>query len=164
MKILYITNVDRRYAMMGAACRGLKAEGKLRADCDVLKVESDSRWTREWEEKLSSASLVLIRWMGNTIRTRFWDRCRFFMEKENIPYFMDAAGSAEGEAGRGLEHPAIQVLQQYAQYGGMENYKNFWLYAQSLLSGENERVKAPEKLCWAGIFHPDMDGKCMTAP
>ena len=37
---------------------------------------------------------------------------------------------------------AIQVLQQYAQYGGMENYKNFWLYAQSLLSGENEKVKA----------------------
>ena len=164
MKILYITNVDRRYAMMGAACRQLKSAGKLHTDCDVLKIASDSRWTRDWEERLSSASLVLIRWMGNTIRTRFWDRCRFFMEKENIPYFMDAAGSAEGEAGRGLEHPAIQVLQQYAQYGGMENYKNFWLYAQSLLSGENEKVKAPEKLCWAGIYHPDMDGKCMTDP
>lgn len=162
MKILYITNVDRRYAMMGAACRGLKADGRLMPGCDVLKVSSDTLWSGEWREVLSSASLVLIRWMGNTIRTGFWDKCRFFMERENIPYFMDAAGSAEGEAGRGLEHPVIQVLQQYAQYGGMENYRNFWLYAQSVMTGSGEKVKAPEKLCWAGIYHPDMDGKCMT--
>ena len=110
-KIIYMTNIDRRYFMMRRALSELIAEGEMPASCAVLKTEDGSVWSASWEEKLRGSALVMIRFMGNTIRTKFWTACMHFLSREGIPYYMDAAGSAEeelcracrGEGYRGIE-------------------------------------------------------------
>ena len=97
-KVIYLTNVDRRFFMMRKACSELKREGLVPAEYETLKVESTSLWSRIWEKQLGDADLVVIRFMGTTIRTMFWDKCLAFFAVKSIPYYMDAAGSAEEEA------------------------------------------------------------------
>ncbi|MDY6083942.1 MAG: cobaltochelatase subunit CobN [Dialister sp.] len=161
-KIIYMTNVDRRFAMMKRACSLLQQEGKLGSRCRALQVSSDEVWGPVWEKRLSRCDMVMIRWMGNTIRTTFWDRCRLFFEQAGIPYYMDAAGSAEEEAGKGIARKHIKQLKAYSLYGGMGNYKNLWLYAASLFNPARRAESEPDPLTWAGIFHPDMETRCMT--
>lgn len=101
-KVIYLTNVDRRFFMMRKACSELKREGLVPAEYETLKVESTSLWSRIWEKQLGDADLVMIRFMGTTIRTMFWDKCLAFFAAKSIPYYMDAAGSAEEEARNGV--------------------------------------------------------------
>lgn len=161
-KIIYMTNVDRRFAMMKRACSRLQAEGKLGNRCRALQVSVDTGWSKVWEKRLSGCDMVFIRWMGNTIRTAFWDRCRLFFEQAGIPYYMDAAGSTEEEAGKGIAEETKKTFMEYSLYGGMGNYKNLWLYAASLVNPARQAESEPDPLTWAGIFHPDMTARCMT--
>lgn len=78
-KVIYLTNVDRRFFMMRKACSELKREGLVPAEYETLKVESTSLWSRIWEKQLGDADLVVIRFMGTTIRTMFWDKCLAFL-------------------------------------------------------------------------------------
>ena len=49
-KVIYLTNVDRRFFMMRKACSELKREGLVPAEYETLKVESTSLWSRIWEK------------------------------------------------------------------------------------------------------------------
>lgn len=48
-----------------------------------------------------------------------------------IPYYMDAAGSAEEECIERVAAKDIEAMKAYSFYGGLTNYKNLWLYARS---------------------------------
>ena len=161
-KIIYITNIDRRYFMMRRALSELIAEGEMQDSCAVLKTEDGSVWGASWEEKLRGSALVMIRFMGNTIRTKFWTACMHFLSREGIPYYMDAAGSAEEEC---VEHVAakdIEALKAYSFYGGLTNYKNLWLYVRALFDKGMPAAEPPSPICWAGIYHPGMKETFMT--
>lgn len=161
-KIIYITNIDRRYFMMRRALSELITEGEMQDSCAVLKTEDGSVWGASWEEKLRGSALVMIRFMGNTIRTKFWTACMHFLSREGIPYYMDAAGSAEEEC---VEHVAakdIEALKAYSFYGGLTNYKNLWLYVRALFDKGMPAAEPPSPICWAGIYHPGMKETFMT--
>ena len=108
VKLIYLTNVDRRFFMMSRAMESLQKEGRLSESCRTLKVKDDSRFA-SYEPLLEGASLVMIKFMGNTIRTRFWQQCLAFLEGRGIPYYMDAAGSAEEECGKWIGKEEIEV-------------------------------------------------------
>jgi len=134
-KIIYMTNVDRRYAMMEQTRAELFAEGNLPAGCEVVKTKDAAQWDAAWMGRFAGARLVIIRFMGSTIRTAFWDKCLHYLEMRGIPYFMDAAGSAEEEAKNGLAPEVIDRFKKYTFYGGRMNYRHLWLYAASLFDG-----------------------------
>lgn len=161
-KIIYMTNIDRRYFMMRRALSELIAEGEMPASSLVLKTEDGSVWSAAWEEKLRGSSLVMIRFMGNTIRTKFWTACMHFLSREGIPYYMDAAGSAEEECAERVAAKDIEALKAYSFYGGLTNYKNLWLYVRALFNQDAPAADAPSPICWAGIYHPGMAKKFMT--
>lgn len=161
-KIIYMTNIDRRYFMMRRALSELIAEGEMPASSLVLKTEDGSVWSAAWEEKLRGSSLVMIRFMGNTIRTKFWTACMHFLSREGIPYYMDAAGSAEEECVERVAAKDIAAFKAYSFYGGLTNYKNLWRYAASLFTEKVVDIEPPSPICWAGIYHPDMEKKFMT--
>ena len=58
-KVIYLTNVDRRFFMMRKACSELKREGLVPAEYETLKVESTSLWSRKttWRCRFSDDSL-----------------------------------------------------------------------------------------------------------
>ena len=161
-KIIYMTNIDRRYFMMRRALDELIADGEMPASSQVVKTEDGSVWSASWEEKLRGSALVMIRFMGNTIRTKFWTACMHFLSREGIPYYMDAAGSAEEECIERVAAKDIAAMKAYSFYGGLTNYKNLWLYARSLFDQGMPDAEPPSPICWAGIYHPGMAKKFMT--
>lgn len=161
-KIIYMTNIDRRYFMMRRALDELIADGEMPASSQVVKTEDGSVWSASWEEKLRGSALVMIRFMGNTIRTKFWTACMHFLSREGIPYYMDAAGSAEEECVERVAAKDIAAMKAYSFYGGLTNYKNLWLYVRSLFDQGAPYAEPPSPICWAGIYHPGMAKKFMT--
>lgn len=161
-KVIYLTNVDRRFFMMRKACSELKREGLVPAEYETLKVESTSLWSRIWEKQLGDADLVMIRFMGTTIRTMFWDKCLAFFAAKSIPYYMDAAGSAEEEARNGVSEADVEKIKQYSFYSGIKNYKNLWLFLQFITNKGGEMPAEPSAYCWAGIYHPGLPELCTT--
>ena len=161
-KIIYMTNIDRRYFMMRRALDELIADGEMPASSQVIKTEDGSVWSASWEEKLRGSALVMIRFMGNTIRTKFWTACMHFLSREGIPYYIDAAGSAEEECIERVAAKDIEAMKAYSFYGGLTNYKNLWLYARSLFDQGMPDAEPPSPICWAGIYHPGMAKKFMT--
>ena len=161
-KIIYITNIDRRYFMMRRALSELITEGEMQDSCAVLKTEDGAVWGASWEEKLRGSALVMIRFMGNTIRTKFWTACMHFLSREGIPYYMDAAGSAEEECVEHVVAKDIEALKAYSFYGGLTNYKNLWLYVRALFDKGMPAAEPPSPICWAGIYHPGMKETFMT--
>lgn len=161
-KIIYMTNIDRRYFMMRRALDELIADGEMPASSQVVKTEDGSVWSASWEEKLRGSALVMIRFMGNTIRTKFWTACMHFLSREGIPYYMDAAGSAEEECIERVAAKDIEAMKAYSFYGGLTNYKNLWLYARSLFDQGAPYAEPPSPICWAGIYHPGMEKNFMT--
>lgn len=161
-KIIYMTNIDRRYFMMRRALDELIADGEMPASSQVVKTEDGSVWSASWEEKLRGSALVMIRFMGNTIRTKFWTACMHFLSREGIPYYMDAAGSAEEECVERVAAKDIEAMKAYSFYGGLTNYKNLWLYVRSLFDQGMPYAEPPSPICWAGIYHPGMAKKFMT--
>lgn len=161
-KIIYMTNIDRRYFMMRRALDELIADGEMPASSQVVKTEDGSVWSASWEEKLRGSALVMIRFMGNTIRTKFWTACMHFLSREGIPYYMDAAGSAEEECIERVAAKDIEAMKAYSFYGGLTNYKNLWLYVRSLFDKGAPYAEPPSPICWAGIYHPGMAKKFMT--
>lgn len=161
-KIIYMTNIDRRYFMMRRALDELIADGEMPASSQVVKTEDGSVWSASWEEKLRGSALVMIRFMGNTIRTKFWTACMHFLSREGIPYYMDAAGSAEEECIERVAAKDIAAMKAYSFYGGLTNYKNLWRYVRSLFDQGAPYAEPPSPICWAGIYHPGMAKKFMT--
>ena len=161
-KIIYMTNIDRRYFMMRRALDELIADGEMPASSQVVKTEDGSVWSASWEEKLRGSALVMIRFMGNTIRTKFWTACMHFLSREGIPYYMDAAGSAEEECIERVAAKDIEAMKAYSFYGGLTNYQNLWLYARSLFDQGMPDAEPPSPICWAGIYHPGMEKNFMT--
>ena len=90
IKIIYMTNHDRRYAAIKKACDGLQEEGKISDLCIPVFLERTSDWDRSWERKMKGASLVMIHMMKNGLKSRFWKDCRNFLDISGIPYFVDA--------------------------------------------------------------------------
>ena len=161
-KIIYMTNIDRRYFMMRRALDELIADGEMPASSQVIKTEDGSVWSASWEEKLRGSALVMIRFMGNTIRTKFWTACMHFLSREGIPYYMDAAGSAEEECIERVAAKDIAAMKAYSFYGGLTNYKNLWRYVGALFEEPLHAVEPPSPICWAGIYHPGMEKNFMT--
>ena len=161
-KIIYMTNIDRRYFMMRRALDELIADGEMPASSQVIKTEDGSVWSASWEEKLRGSALVMIRFMGNTIRTKFWTACMHFLSQEGIPYYMDAQGSAEEECIERVAAKDIEAMKAYSFYGGLTNYKNLWRYVRSLFDKGMPDAEPPSPICWAGIYHPGMAKKFMT--
>lgn len=161
VKLIYLTNVDRRYFMMSRAMESLQKEGRLSESCRTLKVKDDSRFA-SYAPLLEGASLVMIKFMGNTIRTKFWQQCLAFLEGRGIPYYMDAAGSAEEECGKWIGKEEIEVIKKYSFYGGLENYRNLWLYGAFLFETSPVKPPNPSPLCWAGLYHFGMKDRYMT--
>ncbi len=152
-KILFMTNVIRRFGMMQRTMERLKEEGKLNGACRWLT--ESTVWDAQWESELRQADFVLLKWMGTGLDTPFLQTCLKFLNRRQIPYYIDAAGSREGELKQGLEPRHLAVIKEYCLYGGERNYYNLWQY---LAQGRREVADAPTPMHWCGIYHPRAAG------
>ena len=153
-KILYLTNVIRRMGMMQQTLDKLQEEGKLAAGCACRWLTDNTQWDKKWQQELKSADLVLMKWMGSGLDTPFLQKLLPFLKQLGLPFYIDAAGSKEGEMSQNLTVQQLAVIKQYAMFGGEKNYYNLWLYVQQLLTKSKDEIPAPNPIHWTGIFHP----------
>ena len=161
-KIIYMTNHDRRYASMKEACDRLQEKRRISDLCIPVKVERSSDWNRNWERKLSGSSLVMIHLMKNALKSSFWKDCKNFLDRNGIPYFVDAIDGETAEHSDSISDDVLTHFRQYSLYGGLENFENLWLYGQSLFDGKGEKAAPPEAYSWAGIYDPSLPARFTT--
>ena len=140
MKVIFLTNVIRRMGMMQQTMEKLQQEGKLDNACACRWITDATVWEDKWQKELSSSKLVLMKWMGTGLDTPFLQRCVSLLKQLRLPFYIDAAGSKEGELAQGLTPEQLAVIKKYCMFGGEINYSNLWLYLQQLLQGETITV------------------------
>lgn len=162
LKIIYMTNHDRRYAAMRKACGELQEEGRISDLCIPVLAERSSDWNASWERKFTGASLVMIHFMKNASKSPFWKACRSFLEAHGIPYFLDSVEGDAAEHSTAIETSVLHQFRLYFLYGGNTNYRNVWLYATALCAPGTAQPEAPKPFAWAGIYDPEQEERYTT--
>ena len=153
-KILFLTNVIRRMGMMQQTVERLQREQKLSSACACHWITDQTQWDKKWVETLTTTDVVLLKWMGSGLDTPFLKNLVKFLDDKKIPYYIDAAGTNEGELKYGFSPEQLATLKQYSSFGGERNYYNLWQYVDGCLQGVGADVEAPDPIHWCGIYHP----------
>ena len=152
-KVVFLSNVDRRFAMMQAALEQLQQENLLSKDSVCAKLSDDTVWNDEWQKLLHDADILLLKWMGAGIDTPFLKKLLSFFKQKQLLYYIDAAGTEEEELVYGIEKTDLEQLKAYSLYSGMKNYRNLLLYADSIVTDRTD-VEEPDPMYWSAIYHP----------
>lgn len=153
-KLLFLTNVIRRMGVMQQTITRLRNENSLFAESSCHWITEATTWDEKWAKELYSCHLLMMKWMGTGLDTPFLKRCVKVLKERKIPYYIDAAGTDEGELSYGLSEEQLARIKQYSLYGGEHNYYNLWQYAEAVLRGRDNEVELPKQIHWCGIFHP----------
>lgn len=153
-KLLFLTNVIRRMGVMQQTITRLRNENSLFAESSCHWITEATTWDDKWTKELYSCNLLMMKWMGTGLDTPFLKRCVKVLKERKIPYYIDAAGTDEGELSYGLSEEQLARIKQYSLYGGEHNYYNLWQYAGAVLRGRDNEVELPKQIHWCGIFHP----------
>lgn len=153
MKIIFLTNVIRRFGMMQQTMERLQQEGRLSGACACRWLTEKTAWDGEWAKELRQTDLLLLKWMGTGLDTPFLRRLQRELRQLDIPYYIDAAGTNESELSHKLTEAQLAMLRRYALYGGEQNLTNMWLYCAGIC-GADADCGQPDPVHWCGIFHP----------
>ena len=92
-KVVFLSNVDRRFAMMQVALQQLQQENLLSNDSVCVKLSDNTGWNDEWQKLLEDADILLLKWMGAGLDTHFFKKLLPFIKKHQLRYYIDAAGT-----------------------------------------------------------------------
>lgn len=154
MKIIFLTNVIRRMGMMQQTMEKLQNEQKLDASCSCRWITEATVWEAKWQQELKSSQLLIMKWMGTGLDTPFLQRCVRLLRELRLPFYIDAAGSKEGELSQGLTVEQLEIIKKYSLYGGEINYYNLWQYLAQLVQKTAITAPKPNPIHWCGIYHP----------
>lgn len=153
-KILYLTNVIRRLGIMNQTLEKLLNAKKLNPNCSVKWIGDDPEWTANWQNEIESADFVLVKWMGTGLDTPFLRKMLTCLQRNKTPFYIDAAGSKEGEMSQGITPEDVIAFKNYGAFGGEMNYLHSWEYANAIMEGGKENITKPDPAHWDGIYHP----------
>lgn len=153
-KILFLTNVIRRMGVMQQTLTRLQDENTLFNESSCHWITEATTWDAKWEQQLKSCNLLIMKWMGTGLDTPFLKRCVKILNDYKIVYYIDAAGTDEGELSYGLSMEQIRAIKEYSLYGGEQNYYNLWQYLEAVLRNDEQSVAQPKAIHWCGIYHP----------
>ena len=154
MKIIFLTNVIRRMGMMQQTMEKLQNEQKLDASCSCRWITEATVWEAKWQQELKSSQLLIMKWMGTGLDTPFLQRCVRLLRELRLPFYIDAAGSKEGELSQGLTVEQLEIIKKYSLFGGEINYYNLWQYLAQLVQKTAITAPKPNPIHWCGIYHP----------
>ena len=89
-KIIFMTNVIRRFGIMQQMLDKLQNDGRIRGDCSCWWVTEDTEWSPEAEKRLQGTNFLLMKWMGTGLTTTFLKRVHVYVQQHNISYYIDA--------------------------------------------------------------------------
>lgn len=151
--LLFITNVSRRHAKMQDAANDLPKD--LPLECKSILVDSNARFTKNWEDIFSKAKVVVVKWMGaSVVDYDFLTKAKDYFNKHKINHVILLAMDEAEELQIGFLAKDIFLLNQYMLFGGLVNNTNLWLWLCHKFSNEQLQYNLPEEIPWVGIYHP----------
>lgn len=153
-KVVFLSNVDRRWAMMQAALEQLQQEKLLGSDSACVKLTDSTVWNEDWQKLLADADILLVKWMGAGLDTPFFKKLLQFLKKSKLRHYIDAAGTDENEIVSGISVDDVAKLKAYALYSGMKNYRNLLLCADGVINSRTD-YEVPDSMHWSAIYHPE---------
>ncbi|SDE10589.1 cobaltochelatase subunit CobN [Sporomusa acidovorans] len=152
-KIIFIVNTDLRYTLARAK-QMAEEEGRFPGEGEIYIIEKETVWDEEWANKLTGAKVVIVKWMGLGIDAPFFREARRFFRQHNILYKITAGDEADEQDSAGFNADDHHCLEQYETYGGLENYKNLWLWLFQRFTQAAGDFEPPMPQLWHGIYHP----------
>lgn len=153
-KVIFLTNVIRRFGVMQQTLEKLQQSGAMSRESACHWITEATQWESKWERELRSSDVVLVKWMGTGLDTPFLQRFVCELQRLGLTFYIDAAGSKEGELSQKLTPQQLEIIKRYSMFGGELNYTNIWLYVAQLAEGRTPDVPAPDPMHWCGIYHP----------
>lgn len=153
-KIVFLTNTDIRYTLLSRAKAWLTAANQFPGDGEVFWLAPDTVWDREWEQQLAGCEAVVIGWMGVGLDMPFLQATLRFLQKHTMVYKINSGNEGEENAAYGFTDSDHDMADRYEAYGGIENYKNLWLWLFNRYGKIACGYAPPEPLLWNGIYHP----------
>ena len=153
-KVIFLTNVIRRFGVMQQTLEKLQQSGAMSRESACHWITEATQWEGKWERELRSSDVVLVKWMGTGLDTPFLQRFVRELQRLRLTFYIDAAGSKEGELSQKLTPQQLEIIKRYSMFGGELNYTNIWLYVTQLAEGRTPDVPAPDPMHWCGIYHP----------
>lgn len=103
------------------------------------------------------SDIVVFSWMGTGKDTEFLKKAAVFLQHHKINHVMLATDPQEDDTRYGVVPSEESTMSQYLFYGGMDNYRNFWLWLCHTYCREKCVYQDPQLLVWNGIYHPKAD-------
>lgn len=155
-KFIFLTNIDRQLYLWKQASEMTKTQN-LNILCTSAMIQESTPWGAEWQDKLSSAQLVIFRWMGSGLDCRFLKAASAFMQQQQIRHLFLVEDAGDDVLQYDVQPEQEQIIRQYFTYGGIDNFYNCMLWMNCEFCGENHAFNAPHLLPWNGIYHPDAE-------
>ncbi len=153
-KVVIITNTDGYFALVKKALNNLCAEEVLHDEAAAYVAGSESVWDGFWDNCIQGSELVIIEWMGVSLEVPFLQGALAALERKGIAYKIHAGDEAAGNASKGWEAADHVRLARYTVYGGIENFKNMWLWLLNRFCGLPFSYAEAEEMLWNGIYEP----------
>ena len=153
-KIIFMTNVIRRFGIMQQMLDKLQNNGEMQGDFSCWWVTDNTEWNADAEKRLAGTDFLLLKWMGSGLTTTFLKRVHAYVQQKNIAYYIDAAGGDDDNLIQGITPEQENAIRLYSVYGGESNLYHLWQYMDGLAAGDTSAVAKPDPIHWTGIFHP----------
>ena len=101
-KIIFMTNVIRRFGIMQQMLDKLQNNGEMQGDFSCWWVTDNTEWNADAEKRLAGTDFLLLKWMGSGLTTTFLKRVHAYVQQKNIPYYIDAAGGDDDNLIQGI--------------------------------------------------------------
>ncbi|MDO4177958.1 MAG: cobaltochelatase subunit CobN [Phascolarctobacterium sp.] len=154
-KVIIFSNTDGYYSTAKKALNILREEKQLTDEAAAFLITDNDVWDGYWEKQLDGCEVVLLDWMGVTLETTLLEAIKASLEKKGIPFKMRAGDEAEGNASYGFEPKDHVTVMKYAVYGGVENFKNLWLWLLNRFCFGEYSCEEPQQMLWNGIYRPE---------
>ena len=94
---------------------------------------------------------------GGNIRNTLPSGALDYLKKRDIAFKIHAGGEAEGNASNIFKADDHVLTAKYSVYGGIENFKNLWLWLLQRFCALELEYNQPQQMLWNGIYHPNAD-------
>lgn len=94
---------------------------------------------------------------GGNVRNTLPSGSTGLFEKRDIAFKIHAGGEAEGNASNIFKADDHVLTAKYSVYGGIENFKNLWLWLLQRFCALELEYNQPQQMLWNGIYHPNAD-------
>ena len=112
-QILFLTNMEQTAAYLQDALKLAQKQTQNKIIGQVLFVTSDAEWTKDIEQQLQQAEVVIFPWMGTGLSTKFLSESSSFLlaNKKKHVYLM--TGNPEDILHGGLSEEELKRINDY---------------------------------------------------